>query len=370
MWDDIAAAFADLFSGDDDEMDAAQQEDPGTELDMDGDGFIDALGFDTDGDGSMDTFSMDANGDGLIDTMMDITSLDSDGDGIPDTILVNQGFDSDGDGIGDTFTTDEYHDGNGDGLAEYAVSFTGIDSDGDGVIDQLQICEDVDGDGFVDNIAGGAQLDAGSFDPFEMTDPMDTYVGGSAPAYENFDVADTYDPDVIGDPASAMDDWHWQETGSSCAVASQEFVLEELTGYEFEEAELREMAEDNGWYDPEGGTPMEDVGNILEAYGLNVEKSVGNDLEDLESALANGGEVIVGVDSGEIWYGEDDDLFLPGNDADHAVQVIGIDRSDPDNPMVILNDPGCSNGCGAMVPADLFMDAWEDSGCFMVEAYR
>lgn len=56
-------------------------------------------------------------------------------------------------------------------------------------------------------------------------------------------------------------------------------------------------------------------------------------------------------------------------DADHAVQVTGIDMSNPDQPMVILNDPGAANGGGAMVPVDAFVDAWEDSGCFMVEAY-
>ena len=36
---------------------------------------------------------------------------------------------------------------------------------------------------------------------------------------------------------------------------------------------------------------------------------------------------------------------------------------------IILNDPGTSNGGGAMVPLEAFVDAWEDSGCFMVAAY-
>jgi hypothetical protein len=51
-------------------------------------------------------------------------------------------------------------------------------------------------------------------------------------------------------------------------------------------------------------------------------------------------------------------------------EVIGIDRSDPDNPMVILNVPGHPGGCGAMIPLEEFEDAWQDSNCFLVEAYK
>lgn len=57
---------------------------------------------------------------------------------------------------------------------------------------------------------------------------------------------------------------------------------------------------------------------------------------------------------------------MPEQGANHAVQVIGIDRSDPDNPVVILNDPGQPNGQGIRVNADDFVDAWQDSDRFMV----
>ncbi|MBQ8015501.1 MAG: hypothetical protein IJ264_04865, partial [Clostridia bacterium] len=65
-------------------------------------------------------------------------------------------------------------------------------------------------------------------------------------------------------------------------------------------------------------------------------------------------------------YEENSGLYAPDDGADHAVQVIGIDYSDPDNPMVILNDSGHPDGCGEMVPLDDFVDAWEDSGCQMI----
>lgn len=56
-----------------------------------------------------------------------------------------------------------------------------------------------------------------------------------------------------------------------------------------------------------------------------------------------GHKVIVGVDSGELW---DNKLlgwwndFFHGDTPDHALVVAGIDMADPNNPMVILTDPG------------------------------
>lgn len=309
---------------------------------------------------------MDMDGDGLADVMVSQHFRDMDGDGLADALVTEQHIDTDGDGIYDTVQVDIGMDTDGDGLIDAHSIATGVDTDSDGLIDYIQTSEDCDNDGILDSVSEYADMDGdGIWDMIEA----DGTAAGEAAAYETFD-PNTADMDgIIGDPAEAMENWHWQETGSSCAVASQEFVLEQLTGNEFEESDLREMAEEYGWYDPNGGTAMDDVGNILEHMGLEVEKSKGNSIEDMEHCLENGGAVIVGVDSSEIWEGVDDDLFGPGMDADHAVQVIGIDRSNPEQTMVILNDPGASNGGGAMLPLDIFMGAWEDSGCFMVEAY-
>lgn len=356
---DIAEDIANIFDGEDDNELPEQQnvgelaEDTYL-VDLDGDGQYDAVEQD---------ILLDTDGDGFLDTILTELQIDSNGDGIVDTLVSVENYDSDGDGIIDTSV--EFMDADGDGIPDYSVITVGQDTDGDGIIDVMQIGEDYDGDGTLDAITDFADIDGDG-----VMDPLDgSALAGGAPAYENFDPADSNNSGVVGDPAEAMENWHWQETNSSCAVASQEFVLETLTGRDFTEAELRDLAEQNGWYDPDGGTPMDDVGNILEHMGLNVNKSQGNSIEDIEKCLANGGEVIVGVDSSELWEGESDDFFGPGMGADHAIQVIGIDHSNPGEPMVIINDSGCSNGCGAVVPLSEFMDAWEDSGCFMVEAY-
>lgn len=187
-----------------------------------------------------------------------------------------------------------------------------------------------------------------------------------APNYMNFNLEEADLEHVIGNVEEDMNNWHVQE-GPTCAVCAQEFVLEALTGQEYDMDQLRELAEENGWYT--NGTPMYDVGNLLKYHGLEVHKYTNGTIESIENCLEQGGKVIVGVDSDEIWEGVNEEMYMPGTDADHAVQVVGFDYSDPNNPMVILNDSGPTNGCGAMVSMENFKGAWEDSGCFMVTAY-
>jgi hypothetical protein len=122
---------------------------------------------------------------------------------------------------------------------------------------------------------------------------------------------------------------------------------------------------------------MDDVGNLLEHYGVPVEQHHGATIADIENALAEGDGVIVGVDGGELSNPEfdfDQPLVdyqgIPGQGADHAVQVVGLDYTDPDNPMVIINDPGSSDGQGKAIPLEAFLAAWEDSGNFLVTADR
>lgn len=111
---------------------------------------------------------------------------------------------------------------------------------------------------------------------------------------------------------------------------------------------------------------MLNMDRVLDYYGIDSDMSFHNNLSDIEECLDAGGKIIVAVDADEIWYGEQDDLFTPGDGANHAVEVIGIDRTNPDDTMVILNDSGNPNGCGELVPLETFLDAWEDGNCQMI----
>lgn len=177
--------------------------------------------------------------------------------------------------------------------------------------------------------------------------------------------------DIIGDPEEDMEHWHKQTYADTCAVVSQEFILDELTGRDFTEDELRQQATDNGWYIPGGGTPLECMGNLLEAHGIKVEKSYDQDINSIEKCLEAGQKVMVAVNGDEIWNtGESSilsDFFgIPNDEANHAIEVIGVDRSDPQQPMVILNDPGTQDGKGLEVSLETFDKAWATSDHFMV----
>lgn len=232
-------------------------------------------------------------------------------------------------------------------------------------IDALtQPSTDLDQDGIADHLdpIDDRVLD-GLFAPVEPPAPVVDTSSGLPPGYYG------------DDPDEAAEHWHVQEQTHSCAVAAQEFILDDITGIDHPEGELTALAEAQGWYTPGQGTPFEDIGKVLEAYGIPTEQQFGATADDLAAALANGEHVIVGVDSNEIMapgYDPADPMDgypgIPGQGADHAIQVIGIDNSDPANPMVIVNDSGVPDGQAGALPLGVFLEAWDDSGNFMMTA--
>lgn len=376
---------------------------------------------DINGDGIADNYSIgiDVNSDGIIDEIYGINDTDLDGlcetkfcmidtdsDGITDIVQQNITLDNNGDGIADAHLLIE--DNNSDGIADYAQTFITSDSNGDGLIDVCESAFDTNADGIIDIIQKNTVIDSnndGIMDAYSKS-IVDTnrpdcaylsiysdsdgdhiwqaeqefyienetiYAIENAPdsshdIYENFDPETADMSNVIGDPEKYMDNWHRQETGFSCAVAAQEFVIEELLGVDFEESELRRIAVENGWLS-EAGTAPGNAGKLMEHMGLNVEISQNNTFEDLCDSLSRGIHPIVGVDLYELITGNNEELYLPGENANHALQVIGVDMNDPENPMVILNDSSCLDGCGAMIPKEVFVSSWENLDCTMIEAY-
>lgn len=328
-------------------------------IDTNEDGFFDSYTLDTNRDGYTETQMIDSNNDGIMDTEM----IDSDGDGLIDIQMIDtdgdenfetQILDSNGDGIFDT----QLVDSNSDGI--FDTQF--VDTDGDGILDTQMV--DSDGDGKIDTVM--------------LDENRDGVIDVQGVDRNNDGIPDGYASNtsvIAGNPEEDMDDWHMQRHQDTCAVVTQEFILDELTGHNFTEEELMRVAMANGWYTPGGGTTLENVGKLLENYGIDVERTTGNSMEDLENKLSHGEKIIVAVDSSEIWSDSPEELLddllsevlgIPDQQPDHAVEVIGIDKSDPHNPVVILNDPGHPNGKGMRVSAEEFFGAWEDSDCYMV----
>jgi len=153
-----------------------------------------------------------------------------------------------------------------------------------------------------------------------------------------------------------------QTTNFTCAVVSQEMILHDF-GINVSEAELVYDAASHGWLHG-GGTSIDDMGKLLEHYGVPNHTNYNGDISSLVNELAHGHKVIVPVDSDELWGGTSFWQKLTGFDnytPDHAVVVDGVDFSDPNHPQVIINDPGDPNGNHHYYPLDHFLDAWNDS---------
>lgn len=155
---------------------------------------------------------------------------------------------------------------------------------------------------------------------------------------------------------------------STCAVRCQELILREF-GIYIPQEDLMNEAASNGWFTENGGTPMEDVGKLLESHGVSMTQYEGANIFNLATEIAQGHKVIVGVDANELWgqTGIIHDIleFFGHETPNHALLVSGVDTSDPDNVRVIITDPGTGD-VAKSYPLQEFLDAWKDSNYFMV----
>lgn len=327
-------------------------------------------GVDTDGDGLIDaavtSAAYDTNGDFYTD--MTVDGIDNNMDGIIDSFLYSGDLDMDG-----IFETSGMElDTNGDGSMDYYSETRMVDTDGDLMPDTLVFSEDLNHDNIFETVE---VYDGDEIDTFFNQEAFDGFDSNNMNNQGNFGASESsfmpnspeidYDS-LVGSPGEDMQYWEYQGYSGPCAIYAQMFAYEGLTGKECDIDELIDVATENGWYDG-SGTSMEDMDKILDYLGMDTELTYDNEIDDIIHTLENGGKVVVAVDGDEIWYGDNDDMYTP-NSPNHAIEVIGVDYSSGE-PMVILNDSGTPDGQGLMVPMDQFVDAWDDSGCLMVEAY-
>lgn len=169
---------------------------------------------------------------------------------------------------------------------------------------------------------------------------------------------------IIGDaPKNLFSDDVAQLYPDTCAIKSQQLILKDF-GINISEDQLVNESIANGWYTGHG-TSQNVVGNLLELHGVHCTQYDNANIFNLTNELAQGHKVIVGVDSGELWEDDIFDIYFEDNKADHALIVSGVDTSDPNNVKVILTDPGTGDLLKEY-PLDKFVDAWQDSNCFMV----
>ena len=185
-----------------------------------------------------------------------------------------------------------------------------------------------------------------------------------------------YDEYFIGDPAAQMPHWMLQTEVDNCAVAAEVSIIIQFVEDNVSLDDATYISAANGWYQPGLGTNPGDIGNMFDIYEVPNHTVMGATIEQLSSELQQGHGVIVGVNSSELWdqgvLNEIKQFFNDAfgldtsdlNPADHAVVVTGIDFSNPDCPMVIMNDSGIAGGAAVDYPLTQFMDAWENSGFY------
>ena len=334
------------------------------------------ISYDTDHNGMMDTvMGVDMNEYGQqVDTYesydydqdgrMDMTKLyvDNTGDGEFDQVTTTRLDTSDSDVV---MTMDTQIDLSGNHQADQGINMQFIDQTGNGEPDIVHL-ELTDGQG---NVLEQQDMTYEEFINMNQMNYSSACMGENLAAQFNPNDAD---PDAVaGTPAEDMEHWEYQGQTGRCAIYAQKFAIEAITGREIPIEELVAVAEENGWFVPgeNEGTVSLNMDKLVEYYGVENEMSFNNDIESLEEALNDGHKVIVSVDSGQIWKGEENDIFSPETTADHAVEVIGIDRTDPENPMVVLNDSGTPNGRGELVPLEVFENAWSAGDSQMIECW-
>ena len=149
-------------------------------------------------------------------------------------------------------------------------------------------------------------------------------------------------------------------TDNLCAIHCEQYVLQKF-GITRSVEDLMDLAAEIGSL-REDGTPMEQLGALCEHFGLHVERRKNAYVQDIKDTLAKGGEVIVAVDSGEL-YGDFleeqiEDKYI-GQIPDHSVVVLSCGED------IVCYDP-IKGTHPVTVSEDRFQDAWKDAGWFMV----
>ncbi|MDD2576394.1 MAG: hypothetical protein PHV76_02700 [Bacteroidales bacterium] len=153
----------------------------------------------------------------------------------------------------------------------------------------------------------------------------------------------------------------------TCAIDAQRIILQDY-GINVSNSELLSIAKSNGWFIDRLGSPLDFVGELLNYFNVKSVQMRNANIYHLIHELSQGHRIIVGVDSKDLSKNEalkDYDDVLKGEEADHVLVVAGIDTTNPENVQITLTDPTNSDFQKSF-PAKQFLQAWEDSGYFMV----
>jgi hypothetical protein len=143
-----------------------------------------------------------------------------------------------------------------------------------------------------------------------------------------------------------------------CAVHCEIFILHRRQ-LPYDEEWLLNAARRKDWLKPEG-TPLYCLGNLLSYSGMFVCRKYNSTLEDIQNALMQDHDVVVGVDREKL-YAEAFDLEDLTN---HAVVVTHIE-----DHFVTVFDP-YEEPYISRIPLNNFLNAWKESNNYMIQVLQ
>lgn len=132
-------------------------------------------------------------------------------------------------------------------------------------------------------------------------------------------------------------------------------------GINFKDDKLAEKAKTNYWLRDQG-TPMYNVGKMMESHGMLVWRVFGADISKLTAELAKHDAIVI-VNS-QVLDGNGDDNPFSEENPNHAVVVLSIDEK---AGRVTLHNPSTGNETDTY-SLDTFKEAWVESKNYLVLA--
>lgn len=188
---------------------------------------------------------------------------------------------------------------------------------------------------------------------------------------------DTFNPEI------------YQGHEPSCSIKSQEFILRNF-GQNISHEEAVEYCIKHCNYNPDpnspqGGTPRENVGDLLDACGVETIRYKDATIADIVRELSLGHLMIASVDARELWIKKEHNKFarivgeavnkvhdifdnaLGVEGANHSLAIVGmyINPHDHHDIHVVLVDTGSGDYCIEYKWED-FQKAFADSHCHLV----
>lgn len=145
-----------------------------------------------------------------------------------------------------------------------------------------------------------------------------------------------------------------------CCVQCEAYVLQRRD-VSFDHRQLLLLARKAGWLTPQG-TPLHAIGQLLAHHGLMVTRQYDATLDAVAAALSDDNDIICAVDVEKLYPGRPD----PDDEPNHAVVVTALSA---DRATVTVFDPA-EDASPQTIDATHFINAWSQSGCYMVRVLQ